>query len=166
MSMTSLVVERASGQQRRLGRKFVKYSAVSVISVIVTQAVLVACVEMLGWAAAWSNVTAVCVGSIPAYLLNRAWTWGKTGKNHFLKEVVPFWAMALAGLGLSTWLVVIAEDYWPGSTVAVSVANLLAFGILWFGKFAVLEEILFKHHHGAVAAAGEPEAAGEERAAA
>jgi putative flippase GtrA len=144
MPMTRQPVERARG----LGRKFLKYSAVSVISVVVTQAVLVACVGMLGWSAAWSNITAVCVGSVPAYLLNRAWTWGKSGKSHLVKEVLPFWGMALAGLGLSTWLVVLAERYWPASTLAVSLANLLAFGILWFGKFAVLEEILFKHEHG------------------
>jgi putative flippase GtrA len=130
--------------QDDLGAKFVKYSAVSVISVIVSQVTLVACHDFFGWEPGWSNVTAVSVSSIPAYLLNRAWVWGKSGRSHFLKEVVPFWGMAIIGLALSTWLVVLAARWWPGSTVAVSAANLAGFGILWFAKFAVLEEVLFK----------------------
>jgi len=141
MRMTAALAARV---QQDLGPKFVKYSAVSVISVIVSQVTLVACHEFFGWDAAWSNITAVSLSSIPAYLLNRAWVWGKSGKSHFLKEVVPFWSMALLGLALSTWLVVLAARYWPGSTAAVSGANLAGFGLLWFGKFAVLEEILFK----------------------
>jgi putative flippase GtrA len=130
--------------QDDLGAKFVKYSAVSVISVLVSQITLVVCHDFFGWEAAWSNITAVSISSIPAYLLNRAWVWGKSGKSHFMKEVVPFWGMAIVGLALSTWLVVLAARWWPGSTVAVSGANLAGFGILWFAKFAVLEEILFK----------------------
>ena len=141
MRMTAALAARV---QTDLGPKFVKYSAVSVISVLVSQVTLVTCHEFFGWDAAWSNITAVSLSSIPAYLLNRAWVWGKSGKSHFLKEVVPFWSMALLGLALSTWLVVLAARYWPGSTVAVSGANLAGFGLLWFGKFAVLEEILFK----------------------
>ena len=141
MRMTAALAARV---QQDLGPKFVKYSAVSVISVIVSQVTLVACHEFFGWSAAWSNITAVSLSSVPAYLLNRAWVWGKSGRSHFLKEVVPFWSMALLGLALSTWLVVLAARYWPGSTAAVSGANLAGFGLLWFGKFAVLEEILFK----------------------
>ena len=142
MRMTPAVV--VARVQTDLGPKFVKYSAVSVISVIVSQVTLVACHEFFGWEAAWSNITAVSLSSVPAYLLNRAWVWGKSGKSHFLKEVVPFWGMAIVGLALSTWLVVVAAHWWPGSTAAVSGANLAGFGILWFAKFAVLEEVLFK----------------------
>ena len=142
MRMTPAAV--AARVQTDLGPKFVKYSAVSVISVIVSQVTLVACHDFFRWDAAWANVTAVSLSSVPAYLLNRAWVWGKSGKSHFLKEVVPFWGMAILGLALSTWLVVLAARWWPGSTAAVSGANLAGFGLLWFGKFAVLEEILFK----------------------
>jgi putative flippase GtrA len=138
------VVERA---QKDLGQKLFKYSAVSVVSVIVTQVTLIVCLEVVGWSAVWSNVAAVSVGSVPAYLLNRAWVWGKSGRSHLFKEVLPFWGMALAGLALSTWAVSVVEDVWPGSTLAISIANLGAFGALWLGKFVVLEEVLFKTHH-------------------
>jgi len=144
MRMTPAAV--AARVQADLGVKFVKYSAVSVISVLVSQITLVACHDFLGVSPAWSNITAVSLSSVPAYLLNRAWVWGKSGKSHMVREVLPFWGMALLGLALSTWLVVVAARWWPGSTLAVSGANLAGFGILWFGKFAVLEEILFKAH--------------------
>src|SRR5213082_2162840 len=80
------------------GKKLVRYTMVSVISVIVSE---------LHWAARWSNVTAVAVATVPSYELNRKWAWGKHGKSHLWKEVVPFWILAFIGLAFSTW----AADY-------------------------------------------------------
>ncbi|HEX2117654.1 MAG TPA: hypothetical protein VHF91_00595, partial [Acidimicrobiales bacterium] len=37
------------------------------------------------------------------YYLNRKWAWGKKGKSHLMKEIVPFWSLALLGLIFSTW---------------------------------------------------------------
>jgi Ni/Fe-hydrogenase subunit HybB-like protein len=76
-------------------------------------------------------------------VLNRAWVWGKSGKNHFWREVVPFWALALLGLAFSTLLVAIASD-WNNATWVVSAANLVAFGILWVAKYLLLDALLFK----------------------
>ena len=38
------------------------------------------------------------LSAIPAYLLSRYWVWQKRGKNHFWREVVPFWSLAFVGL--------------------------------------------------------------------
>ena len=126
-----------------VGPKAIKYSMVSVVAVIVTQAVIFACVE--GFELAWvlSNFIAVTIGCIPSYTLNRAWVWGKRGRNHLWREVVPFWALALLGLIFSTVLVALA-DRWTDAPIAVNLANLTAFGILWVAKFWVLDAILFK----------------------
>ena len=131
--------------QSDLGRKTFRYAMVSVVSVIVGQAVLIFCSGLLGWSGVASNLTAVSIGSVPSYLLNRYWTWGKRGRNHFLTEVLPFWGMALIGLAGSTWLVAIADERW-GTTLAISAANLSAFGALWIIKFVVLNKILFRSH--------------------
>jgi len=116
---------------------------VSVVAVVTSQLVLLFTNGVLGWSAVLSNVTAVMIGSIPSYVLNRAWVWGKTGKNHFWREVVPFWALALLGLGFSTLLVAIAHE-WNDATWVVSAANLVAFGILWVAKYLLLDALLFR----------------------
>jgi putative flippase GtrA len=124
------------------GRKALKYSMVSVIAVACSQTILVLCSAILGWEPVPSNVTAVTVSSIPSYLLNRAWVWGRKGSHDVLREVLPFWIFAFVGLGFSTLLVHLAA-HWSEATAVVSIANLTAFGILWVGKYLVLDQLLF-----------------------
>ena len=123
-------------------RKPVRYSLVSVVAVGVSQLVLILCNGVLGWSAVASNFTAVSIGCIPSYVLNRSWVWGKRGPNHLWREVVPFWALALLGLVFSTILVHLAAS-WNDSTLVISAANLTAFGILWVAKYLLLDSLLF-----------------------
>jgi putative flippase GtrA len=104
--------------------------------------ILIFCSAILGWAPVTSNVTAVMVSSIPSYLLNRAWVWGRSGSHDVLREVLPFWIFAFVGLGFSTLLVHLASN-WSKATAVTSIANLTAFGILWVGKYLVLDQLLF-----------------------
>src|SRR5437588_6105408 len=124
------------------GRKALKYSMVSVVAIACSQAILVGCHAVLGWSAVWSNVTAVTVSSVPSYLLNRAWVWGRKGSHDWLREVLPFWVFAFCGLGLSVVFVWLATK-WSDATIVVSFANLSAFGILWIGRYIILDQLLF-----------------------
>jgi len=130
------------------GRKLVRYSLVSVISVLFSQVVLF--LAQFAWSPRTSNIVAVCVSAVPSYQLNRAWAWGKTGRSHLMKEIVPFWGMALLGLILSTWAVGFAESHVAsitsshlGQKLVVNAAALAAFGVLWIGKFVILNRVLF-----------------------
>ena len=127
------------------GLRALKYSAVSVVGVVVTQVLLLLFHGLLAWKPEISNIGAVSIASIPAYYLNRAWVWGRTGKSHFLKEVVPFWGFAFVGLALSTFLVAHATDFWD-SALAPNVANLAGFGSLWVLRYFVLDTVLFGGH--------------------
>jgi putative flippase GtrA len=124
------------------GRKAIKYSMVSVVAVGCSQMILIVCSGLIGMSFVTSNVTAVALSSLPSYLLNRAWVWGRTGSHDMLREVVPFWVFAFVGLGFSTLLVHLAER-WSHATIVLSVANLTAFGILWIAKYVVLDALLF-----------------------
>ncbi len=108
----------------------------------VSQLVLIVCNGLLDWSPVASNLTAVTIGCIPSYTLNRSWVWGKRGRNHLWREVAPFWGLALLGLALSTLLVHFAAS-WNDSTLVVSAANLTAFGILWVVKYLLLDSLLF-----------------------
>jgi putative flippase GtrA len=135
------------------GRKWVRYSMVSIVSVIISQLLLAFFFGVMHRSARTSNIWAVCLSAVPSYYLNRAWAWGKRGKSHFLKEVVPFWTMALIGLALSTWAADFAET-WSHThveshlvtTIIVNCASLGAFGVLWGVKFVILNKLMFVHH--------------------
>lgn len=144
MSTTEALLARARSPQ---GVKAIRYTLTSVISVVISQIILAFCFMALGMAAKTSNITAVSISAVPSYVLNRRWAWGKRGKSHLWKEVVPFWALALLGLAFSTWAADWAETRFDRNALAVNIAALGAFGILWVGKFVIFNEVLFKHHH-------------------
>ena len=139
MSSTTLV----ANARAQLGTKPIRYAAVSVVAVIFGQSVLLLCTVVLDLSPVLSNVISVTMGCIPSYTLNRYWVWGKRGRNHFWREVVPFWVLALIGLGFSTLLVAIASG-WSDAAWVVSAANLTAFGTLWVAKFLILDAVLFR----------------------
>lgn len=123
-------------------RKAARYSAVSVVGVALTQVLLLLGHGMFGLAAERANVVAVLLTSIPVFFLNRAWVWQLRGPSSLRREVLPFWVFTVAGLVLST-LAVAGVATLTDSTVAVSVANIGAFGVLWVAKFVVLDGVVF-----------------------
>jgi putative flippase GtrA len=142
-----------------------RYSLVSVVNVIIGQALLFVLVRVLTWTTDWNNtvswtvanIVAVSLGTLPAYYLNRMWVWGKRGPSHLTREILPFWGFAFAGLILSTLAVNTAAGLTDVKIVA-NIANIVAFGVLWVVKFFVLDTMIFgPGHHGAdeVDAAGD-----------
>ena len=136
------------------GKRMIRYSMVSVVSVAVSQIVLFTTYTVGRVASAVvCNFIACSVATVPSYYLNRTWAWGKAGKSHLWKEVMPFWGLAFLGLGLSLWAVDYAEShahhftnnhFWVG--IIVNAAALSAFGVLWIGKFVIFNKVLFAHH--------------------
>ena len=124
---------------RLLGPKFV---AVSLIGTVISQSLIVLFKGHWDWNGAVANLVAVCISAVPSYYLNRAWVWGKRGSSSMAREVLPFWIMTLAGLALSTFFAYVADRIWD-ATIAVNIANLAGFGVLWVLKFLVLDQYVF-----------------------
>ena len=127
-------------------KKLLKYSMASMVGVAVGQPVLWIFYGLLDWAAVPANLASVTAGAVPNYLINRRWTWHQTGKNRLWGEVVPFWTMSALGMILSLWAVSYAEDRWD-TTVAVAIAQLSGFGVVWLAKFLVLDKVMWKIVH-------------------
>jgi putative flippase GtrA len=123
--------------------RHVRYTTVSIIAVATSQSLLLL-LQAFGMNPAPANIIAVTVGCIPSYTGNRYWVWGKRGKNHFWREVMPFWAIALVGLALSTLLVFVVSHFWTHNPIVINVTNLVAFGALWIFKYIALDQLLFK----------------------
>jgi putative flippase GtrA len=133
------------------GTKLIRYTLISVICVVISVVTLGITKGLLHWSAFSANIFACALGTVPSYELNRKWAWGKQGRGHMLKEVVPFWVLAFVGLAFSTWWAVIAESLarhlsHTAQTLVVETAVLSAYGILWIGKFIIFNKILFAHH--------------------
>lgn len=127
-----------------------RYTLVSVISVFVSQIAFVTAYALFDWTARPSAVFATSIGAIPSYFLNRNWVWGKSGRSHLMKEILPFWVLAFIGMAFSTFTSGLAEGYVKDhelsrltETVIVAGAFFGAFAVLWLGKFVIFNKILF-----------------------
>jgi putative flippase GtrA len=125
------------------GAKLFRYGAVSAFNVLFGQGLLYAAQTIIGWPAVVSNVFAVTVSAGPAYLLSRYWVWQKSGRSHLIREVLPFWSLALLGSVLSTAAIWFVERRWDPHPLIINLTNLGAFGVLWVGKFFLLDQLLF-----------------------
>ena len=153
------------------GQKLVRYSVASIVAVVVSEICLVMFNGVIGISAWVSSSLATAIAAVPNYYMNRRWAWGKHGRSHLLKEVAPFWGLAVLGWTLSTYSVYLMERYakhhhfahiW--TTASVAVVYIGAFGVLWIAKFIIFNKLMFVHprhqqdddSQGVAAAAGEP----------
>jgi putative flippase GtrA len=136
-------------------QQMARYAIVSAISTTISLTVLAVLVATSTVAAGWANVIATSAGIVPSFELNRRWVWSRRGRRSLVREVGPFCALSFAGLGLST-LAVAATAHWATNaglgtgprTLAVTSANLIAFGTLWVLQFVLLDKVLFRRAGG------------------
>jgi putative flippase GtrA len=129
-------------------RRLVRYGAVSALTTVLSTCVLCVLVGSSLLAAAPANVVASCAGIGPSFLLNRRWVWRRAGRASLRRETVPFWAMSVAGLALSTTVAWLAADAarglsHPVRTAVVALASLTGYGVLWLVEFFILERVVF-----------------------
>lgn len=138
------------------GRRALRYTGTSLFGVVTTQILLFVFLHPFGWKPVISNFVAVTITSVPAFLLNKYWVWGKRGRAHMRREVIPFWLFTVAGWILSTVAVALVvkvtkdptnPDLVDGNKYAVQLANIAGFGILWVLKYVFLDKIMFGPHH-------------------
>lgn len=146
------VVSRALAPAKGMGSlaKFLRYSMVSVIAVGISEVVILICAWVFHLSGVASNALGAAASTPAAFELNRKWAWGKTGKSHMWKEIVPFWSLTLAGLAASTVTVDIADRVAKSNHVAgldralaIMGASLLAWGAVWVVKFVVFNRLVF-----------------------
>jgi putative flippase GtrA len=131
--------------------KLWRYGTVSVISTVTTLVLLYLFFRVGHVSVLWSNVAATTIATLPSYYLNRNWAWGKSGKSHVTREVVPFWVIAFIGLVLSTWAVDAADHFAKhdlktghfAETLIVLGANFATYAVIWVGKFILFNKVLF-----------------------
>jgi putative flippase GtrA len=131
------------------GLKIIRYTMVSVISALTSLVILVILFGVLRlWGEVVCTLIANVLAGIPSYILNRRWVWGKGGRSHLWREVLPFWVMSITGIGFALVTSTLAHNFavnhnlqHVARTALVVGANIAAFGILWFLKFLILNRL-------------------------
>lgn len=131
------------------GLKLIRYTTVSAISALTSLVILSFVYGVLQlWTEVPSVLFANVMAGIPSYFLNRQWVWGKSGRSHLWREVLPFWVMSLTGIGFALFTASLARNFaldhhlhHLARTVLVVGANVAAFGIVWLLKFIVLNRL-------------------------
>ena len=133
------------------GRRAIRYTATSGICVVITQVLIIVFLHVFHFEEVPANLAATMCTSIPAFALNKYWVWGKRGRAHMRREVLPFWAFTVAGWLFSTGMVSLVDDVGDDKslarTLAVMAANIAGFGVLWILKYLFLDKIMFGPDH-------------------
>jgi putative flippase GtrA len=132
-----------------LGQKLIRYCLGSVVTTIISFAVLSVSYGVLHlWGAVADTVLANVVATVPGYWLNRTWTWGRTGRSDPWREVVPYWVLSLLGIGISMATAELAGSlarshhlHALAATALVDGANLVAWSGVFVGKYLLFDRM-------------------------
>ena len=147
----SAVMDHARSDE---GRKQIRYAAVSIVFVPVGQILI----QVFGAFVFDRNYTLASIVSaalltLPNFFANRYLVWKQTSRDNLRTQVLVFWVAAMLGVTLATGLTYLVEqqvhDRGIIEPIAVFCAQLLGFGIVWIGRYIILDRWLFKvTHHG------------------
>lgn len=122
--------------------RLLRYFGVSVVNVLVSTGVLMACYSVFNWTALTANLTAQIVATAPAYFLSRNWVWKQKGPHRLTSEVLAFWIVALVGLGLSSLIVWLVELHLEETWLFLA-GVFFAYGLTWGIKYLFLDQVIW-----------------------
>ncbi len=138
-------------RQRRpmLSQRVVRYALGSVICLVVSEIVL-AILLAFGTEAWVASVCASAAGIVPGYPLNRTWTFGKRGRSHRWREVLPYWATSISSAvvaaavvyGVNIWVRHVTTDHVARKIILLA-AYVGAYGFMWLLRFVYMDKVLF-----------------------
>ncbi len=128
--------------------KKLRYVGVSAIFVPLGQGLIqVFGVWLEGYTVATLLVAAVV--TVPNFFANKHFVWRVTSRENLRSQVLVFWVAMMLGVALATLFTYFVENAMANQTVlirgaSVCFAQLLGFGIVWVGRFLILDRWLFK----------------------
>lgn len=141
------------------GRKQLRYAAVSVVFVPVGQ-VLIQILAVTAFSGdknnfTWASITAAAILTLPNFFANKYVVWRATSRDNLRTQVIVFWVAAMLGVTFATLLTFVVEGWVQNrvsdvvEALAVFAAQLLGFGVVWIGRYLILDRWIFKvTHHG------------------
>ena len=147
-------------------RKLIRYSAVSVVFVPIGQAIVQILHLVFDVNESLSVLIAAMVLTPPNYFANKNYVWRHKRIDNMKTEITVFWVAAILGTAFSMGAVALAgtwfpeekaldishaiaarNDLWHG--VAIFIAQLVGYGVVWVARFLFLDKLVFTMtHHG------------------
>lgn len=129
-------------------RKKLRYAGVSAVFVPIGQGL----VQVLGvWLDDYTTASllAAAIVTIPNFFANKHLVWRVTSSGNLRSQVLVFWVAVMLGVLLATLFTYLVENVTVGQITlvrgaAVFFAQLLGLGIVWVGRFLILDKWLFK----------------------
>ena len=129
-------------------RKKLRYAAVSVVFVPIGQILI----QILGlWLHNYTaaSLLQAAILTVPNFFANKHFVWRVTSHENLRSQVLVFWVTVMLGVALATLFTHLVENAMADRTnlvrgAAVVVAQLLGLGMVWVGKFLILDRWLFK----------------------
>jgi putative flippase GtrA len=133
-----------------LGRTLTRYTLGSIIAMVVSEITLLSVYGLHIGGARVAAALAWGSGAIVNYFLNRHWTWRRRGHIPPVRELLPYWSTAIAGLLLSMWatheagsLAPRAGDDHMVATILVGAAYFGTYGFMFVAKFLLFHYVVF-----------------------
>jgi putative flippase GtrA len=142
------------------GRKQMRYAGVSIVFVPVGQILIQVLAATVFKGSTdnnftWASITSAAILTLPNFFANKYLVWKETSKDNVRTQVIVFWVAAMLGVGFATLLTYLVEqqvhDKVSGAVEALAVfcAQLVGFGVVWVGRYLILDRWIFKvTHHG------------------
>lgn len=134
---------------RRLRVRLLRYTAGSAVAFVVSEVCFVGLFAPHLLGAKGASIVASVVGVIPGYFLNRNWAWGRRGRSHPWREVVPYWLTVLVSTAAAA--VTIGAVNGAASaldrdirTVINAATYFAVYGTLFVAKFRFFNSWLFR----------------------
>lgn len=132
----------------REANKKLRYAAVSVVFVPLGQILI----QVLGlWLHNYTagSLLAAAIVTVPNFFVNKLFVWRIRSRENLRSQVLVFWVAMMLGVALATLFTYLVEAAMANHTTlargaAVFCAQLLGFGIVWVGRFLILDRWLFK----------------------
>ena len=137
-----------------VGRKQLRYMGVSVVFVPVGQVLIQVLGSVFDGNFTLASIVAAAILTVPNFFANKLLVWKDTSHDNLRTQVVVFWVAAMLGVSLATGLTFVVQQLTDESSslvqrVSVFIAQMTGFGIVWVGRYLVLDRWLFKvTHHG------------------
>jgi putative flippase GtrA len=130
------------------GRKKLRYCGVSVVFLPLGQIL----VQVLGlWLDNYTaaSLLAAAVVTLPNFFANKHFVWRVTSRENLRSQMLVFWVAMMLGVTLATLFthlveITTADQGHLVRGAAVFFAQLLGYGIVWVGRFLMLDRWLFK----------------------
>jgi putative flippase GtrA len=119
-----------------------RYSASSVVATVVSQLAFALC-YWFGTAAIVATVVAWFAGAVPNYVLNRRYTWGRSGQKLPYTIIVLGSAVTAAVVTSVTDHLVQPLESHAWKTILVSGSYLATYAILFIVKFVLFDRLVF-----------------------